>query len=135
MKICTDIDQSINLVKSNILSIENADMYYPNRTGRYGINYAVPIEIKLGMNLLSQEIPAFSIDVLANLLPIYLFEFDRGIDLSIYPNSNGKGWHVAYMPNNKVDLEKDSFRLISDGATLVDALYEMVLKLHELNLL
>lgn len=64
-KICTSIEQSKRLVKLGI-DVKTADMYYPNRVGID--NYALPIEWKNGLSLLSQEIPAWSLTALMNLL-------------------------------------------------------------------
>jgi hypothetical protein len=63
-------------------------------------------------------------------MPPYLFEWERGIDLNIYRNLNGKGWHVSYMPNNINDMKKDKFRQITNG-NLIDAAFEMICWLIE----
>lgn len=65
-KICTSIEQSKKLIELGI-DVNTADMYYPNRVGID--NYALPIEWKNGLSLLSQEIPAWSLTALMNLLP------------------------------------------------------------------
>lgn len=62
----TDVEQSKKL--SEFLSIESADMYYPNRID---IKYqgTLPIEFKHGNPLLSQEILAWSLTALLNIIP------------------------------------------------------------------
>lgn len=64
-------------------------------------------------------------------MPPYLFEFERGIDLNIYPNLNGKGWHCSYMPNNIENMKKDKFKQITNGDNPVDAAFEMICWLKE----
>lgn len=127
-KICTSQEQSQKLIELGI-DVNTADMYYPNRVGID--NYALPIEWKNGLPLLSQEIPAWSLTALLKLMSPYLFEFERGIDLNIYPNLNGKGWHCSYMPNNIEDMKKDKFKQITNGDNPVDAAFEMVCWLKE----
>jgi len=65
MKAYTDISQSKKLAE--ILPIESADMYYPNRTD---ITYqgALPIEYKHGNPLLSQEIAVWSLAALLGVI-------------------------------------------------------------------
>lgn len=64
-------------------------------------------------------------------MPPYLFEWERGIDLNIYRNLNGKGWHVSYMPNNIESMQKDKFRQITNGNTPLEAAFNMVVWLLE----
>lgn len=79
----------------------------------------------------SKDLPCWSLGALLELMPPYLFEFERGIDLNIYRNLNGKGWHVSYMPNNTESLLKDRFRQINNGKTPIEAAYNMVVWLLE----
>lgn len=65
-KICTSIEQSKKLIELGI-DVNTADMYYPNRVGID--NYALPIEYKNGLPLLSQEIPAWSLVALLGVIP------------------------------------------------------------------
>lgn len=78
-----------------------------------------------------RAIPAWSLGALLELMPPYLFEWERGIDLNIYRNLNGKGWHCSYMPNNINDMQKDKFRQITNGDTTLEAAYNMVVWLLE----
>jgi hypothetical protein len=76
-------------------------------------------------------LPCWSLGALLEVMPPYLFEFERGIDLNIYRNLNGNGWHVSYMPNNDESMQKDKFRQITNGETPIDAAYNMVVWLIE----
>ena len=114
------------------LDSSTADMCYKSM-GK-GLFIQDPIVIDENY-LLINDIPCWSIEALSELLPPYLFEFERGIDLNIYRNLNGKGWHVSYLPNNTESLLKDKFRQISNGNTLIEAVYNMILWLFENNLI
>ena len=136
-KICTDLQQSKRLIKLGI-DINTANMYWKrsnfngDSSWKYHIKRAAfPMEFFKSKDY----VPAWSADALSNLLPPYLFEFERGIDLNIYPNLNGKGWHCSYMPNCIENMKKDKFKQITNGATIIDAMFEMIIRLHELNLL
>ena len=124
-KICTSQEQSQKLMELGI-DVNTADMYYD--VNSYGIQ-GKP-EVAVG-KVWSKDIPAWSLTALLKLMPPYLFEFERGIDLNIYPNLNGKGWHCSYMPNNIEDMKKDKFKQITNGDNPVDAAFEMVCWLKE----
>lgn len=64
--ICTSIEQSLKIIELGF-DINTADMYYPNRVGSN--NYPLPIECKMNLPLLSQEIPAWSLSALLKLIP------------------------------------------------------------------
>ena len=122
-KICTSIEQSQKLIELGI-DICTADMLW---------TYDFTVNAINGLNVISEQlkpeekdIPAWSLTALLKLMPPYLFEFERGIDLNIYPNLNGKGWHCSYMPNNIEDMKKDKFRQITNGDNTVDAAFDMV---------
>lgn len=122
----TTISQSKQLIEAG-LEIDTADKYF-----NCGDSNDVR-ELKSCLFLKDVDIPCWSIEALSELLPPYLFEFERGIDLNIYRNLNGKGWHVSYLPNNTESLLKDKFRQISNGNTLIEAVYNMILWLLENN--
>lgn len=124
-EICTSQEQSQKLIELGI-DVNTADMYYD--VNSYGIQ-SKP-EVAVG-KVWSKDIPAWSLTALLKLMPPYLFEFERGIDLNIYPNLNGKGWHCSYMPNNIEDMKKDKFKQITNGDNPVDAAFEMVCWLKE----
>ena len=129
MKSYTDLDQSKKLAE--ILPIESADMYYHNRVD-IPDNFPLPIEWKRGLPLLSQEIPCWSLAALFDLLPN-----NEHIGTSISRGS----WKidpVEYVPNTwwceYEDTENQTeFNVSADNP--VDACYEMIIKLHEQNLL
>lgn len=110
----TDINQSRKLAE--ILPMESADMYYPNRTD---IKYqgALPIEYKHGNPLLSQEIAAWSLAGLLNTLPFPNLSKDK-------LGSGKEGWMVSVYPDN---CRYDS--CWHDNP--IDACIEMVLKFFE----
>jgi len=127
-KICTDIKQSRKLIELG-LDVKTADMYWWATSLRYYIEAMDDGDF----NEAEGHIPAWSLSALLNLMPPYLFEFERGIDLNIYPDLNGKGWHCSYMPNNIYNMPKDKFRQITSNDNLLDAAYEMVVWLLENN--
>lgn len=129
IKAYTDLEQSKKLAE--ILPIESADMYYPNRTD---VKYqgALPIEFKYGNPLLSQEIAAWSLAALISVLPN-----NEHIETTI---SRG-GWKIEpieYLSNTwwceYEDTENQTeFNISADNP--VDACCEMIIKLHELKML
>lgn len=136
IKSYTSLEQSRKLAE--ILPLESADMYYCYSRDVYTKEWdydTTPIIIDEDNQSDICDVPCWSLAALLNVLPTYLFDFERGIDLNIYPNLSGKGWHCSYMPNCIENIKTDKFKLITSGDTLVDACYEMILKLHELNLL
>lgn len=116
----TDIEQSRKLAK--ILPLESADMYYPNRTD---VKYqgALPIEFKYGNPLLSQEIAAWSLAALLSVLPKTInFGYENDSTFVLKPLENGKYLADYY----EVSCVKDN---------PIDACYEVIIRLNELNLL
>ena len=134
-KICTSLEQSKKLIELGI-DVNTADMHYSTWTilnkGEYILspNQGETIE-ELQENYGNQVIPAWSISALLNLMPPYLFEFERGIDLNIYPSLNGKAWHCSYMPNAVENMKNDKFKQITKGDNLIDAAFEMVVWLKK----
>lgn len=139
-KICTDINQSKKLIELGI-DINTADMFYADLLvddnhkynlhplESYGFKTFEETKLKASEHL--DFIPAWSLTSLIELMPPYLFEFERGIDLNIYRNLNGKGWHCSYMPNVIENMKKDKFKQITNGDNAVDAAFEMVVWLLE----
>jgi len=112
-KICTSIEQSKKLLSLG-LDPCTADMWY-SYYGNSKYNPTIAYEGQQWFlcqirNSLHDDIPCWSLTALFELMPPYLFELERGIDLNIYRNINSKGWHVSYMPNNIIDMQKDKFR-------------------------
>ena len=122
MKAFTDIQQSKKLAE--ILPMESVDMYYPNRTDtKY--QGALPIEWKRGLQLLSQEIPCWSLAALLDVLnkTAYFIDEDASVNLSSYKAIE---WYLGI---NNSDLE------LITKVNPIDACVEMIIKLHELKML
>lgn len=130
-KICTSLEQSQKLIELGI-DVNTADMFWDTL-------FAKKPEAQVDNHNLVDEyddehrVPAWSLTALLKLMPPYLFEFERGIDLNIYPNLNGKGWHCSYMPNNIENMKKDKFKQITNGDNPVDAAVEMICWLKKYN--
>ena len=126
MKAYTDIEQSKELAK--ILPVESADMSWA------GTGLGNPFARTIPCKGYPEEIcPCWSLAALLDVLPPYLFEFERGIDLNVYPNLNGKGWHCSYMPNAIENMKNDKFKQITNGDNLIDAAFEMICWLKKNN--
>ena len=129
-KICTSIEQSKKLIELGI-DVSTADMFWKNGVSDKYIQRFTPF-VSSGTNIdYDYDIPAWSLSALLELMPPYLFEFERGIDLNIYPNLSGKAWHCSYMPNAVENMKNDKFKQITNGDNLVDAAFEMVCWLLE----
>ena len=126
-KICTSIEQSKKLIELGI-DVNSADMvFHKNLDGTYNL--------RVVDNVLKYDIPAWSLSALLELMPSYLFEFERGIDLNLYPAINHKTWLCSYMPNVIENMKTDKFKQITHADSLVDAAYEMIIWLKENNYL
>lgn len=137
-KICTSLEQSKKLIELGI-DENTSDMVYLKSyfeddynllVGSYHEGYAEKDNETL-VPVFDEHIPAWSLSALLELMPPYLFEFERGIDLNIYPNLSGKAWHCSYMPNAVENMKNDKFKQITSGDNLVDAAFEMVCWLLE----
>ena len=126
-KICTSIEQSKRLIELGI-DVNSADMvYHKELNGTYSL--------RVVDNVLKYDIPAWSLSALLELMPSYLFEFKRGIDLNLYPSINRKVWLCSYMPNVVENMKTDKFKQITHADSLVDAVYDMIIWLKENNYL
>ena len=123
MKRNTDIEQSKKLIELGI-DVNTADMYYPNRTD---IQYqgALPIGMKHGNSLLAQEIPAWSLAALLDILSktAHSIDEDGSVDLCDYKDIE---WSLC--------LTNTSAGLVTANNP-VDACYQMIIKLHEIKML
>ena len=132
----TSIEMSKKLIELG-LNPDSADMFYNEEPDEYYpkdiVDTKYPMVIREGQKHYLKEygVPCWSLGALLEVMPPYLFEFERGIDLNIYRNLNGKGWHVSYMPNNDESMQKDKFRQITNGGTPIEAAYNMVVWLLE----
>lgn len=123
IKAYTDISQSKKLAE--ILPIESADMlwgYYYN-----GKDYCVP-NIRpfrdIHNNIPKGYTPAWSLAALLNILPVSIYD-----NTDEYSQLEFSKISVAYHDIN------DGIKVGSIKDNLVDACYELILKLHKLNLL
>lgn len=120
----TTIEQSKHLLELG-LDTNTADMLWEQHNKEEPYVTIKPWTTK-GKNIGAHILPCWSLTALLELMPPYLFEWERGIDLNIYRNLNGKGWHVSYMPNNINDMKTDKFRQITNGDTPIEAAYNMM---------
>ena len=122
MKSYTDLEQSKKLAE--ILPIESADMYYYTVNGDL---YKTPnvIESKDDLYVDKKSIPCWSLAALFKVLPDTITSND-GIAFKLNIKKN-----IIEYSNPSLYLIYKSVK--SDN--LVDACVEMILKLHELNLL
>ena len=118
MKAYTDIEQSKKLAE--ILPLESADMYYPNRIDME-YQSALPIEFKLGNPLLSQEIPCWSLAALLEVI---------GVECRMEKTPLDQSGEFTYL---FVDDYYNIRTFEEDNA--VDAAIEMIYKLKEKDLL
>lgn len=143
-KIATDLEQSKKLAE--ILPIESADMYYHNTSIR-GINYvdahqleAKPYNTTIGTswfeaykkhNPMFEVVPAWSLSALMDILPHEIIFDCKSYNFKMCTDvySSGEKYYDLGYQGVGYWLE------YVDSTDLVDACYEMILKLHELNLL
>ena len=115
MKSYTDISQSKKLAK--ILPLESADMCYLREDGQ--AKTMSPSKISEILNVSKpQVIPCWSLAALLSVLP-YCPDLSKHTDGKWYITTYPNGVHTCLMAYDSP----------------VDACYELILKLHELNLL
>lgn len=112
MKSFTDIEQSKKLIELGI-NVNTADMYYPNRIGMD--NYPLPIEWKNGLPLLSQEILAWSLSALIELMPERI-KIGEELSFCLASKKSSTGFSFGY------NLNASTF--VADNP--LDAAFEMV---------
>ena len=153
MKSYTDLDQSRKL--AGMLSIESADMRYgyiapydySDRMydGGYDeIPYPKDFLIKnpnFSADEYDAELPCWSLAALLNLLPNEIitdnrFECHYQIHIRKYDGDDNTTLHqIAYGNNRGSSGSWHDMVNTGEKESLIDACYEMILKLHELNLL
>ena len=111
MKVYTDLEQSKKLAE--ILSLESADMFY--RDNR------IDVKLMWEHNAPKVESPCWSLAALLDILP-------KGTDI-IKEEADTENERYMCTVGIKDDI------ISTFGNNPVDACYEMILKLHELNLL
>jgi len=112
IKSYTDLEQSKKLAE--ILPLESADNYYSWHDNRY---YVVNKDCPYPYSL-KEKIPCWSLAALFSVLP-------EGYSSIITKSFNGKDYHC--------ELDGKPIETMADNP--IDACYEMILKLNELNLL
>lgn len=126
MKLCTDISQCKILAK--ILSFESADLWYWEwPTAPEYNNYERPMFHK-GSDIVN--VPCWSLSALLDAIPQEIFDGEYIINIT---EGFGDRWVLTY---DHHENSNHSYYGLSSGAdNLVDACYEMILKLHERGLL
>ena len=122
MKPYTDLNQSKKLAE--ILPLESADMYYD--VDSYGVQ-TTP-EVLMTSVVRKKDIPCWSLAALINILPDTITDEDGTIfGLNIKKN------FIEYYNPSMGALYATYHSIIAED--LVDACYEMIIKLNGLNLL
>ena len=129
IKSFSDLEQSRKLAE--ILPIESADMYWSRCTitdfgdGVLKVSYAVePCNISQFRNT-KEDIPCWSLAALLGMLPKRIEIVDNVYELSVYLY----GLYYWNISNGNLCFES------KDKDNLVDACYEMIIRLNEFNLL
>lgn len=142
MKSYTDLEQSKKLAE--ILPLESADMHYNNASIK-GINYvdeyraelmdyntAQKVLSKYLVNPMFEIIPCWSLAALLDILPIRIGSIRQKGSLRLRTDKCETDFNIWYVELDS-GCVKEGLDIIKDNP--VDACYEMILKLHELNLL
>ena len=125
-KICTSIEQSKKLIELGI-DISTADFmweYNSDKETYWNKPTVIPIDDYIFVN----DIPAWSLSALLELIPPYLGEFNDGIDFGFGKAMNGKWYSAHYLKATKDDVKP--FKTVT-GDTSVDAAFEMICWLKE----
>ena len=132
MKGYTDLEQSKKLAE--ILPLESADMYWWSTSLRYYIEAIDDGDF----NEEEGHIRAWSLAALLDILPDDWWGYNKHYFLEISKMGDSGKPYVRYF-RFREDWEGANFGRITHisytSDSLVDACYEMILKLHELNLL
>lgn len=115
MKAYTDLEQSKKLAE--ILTIESADMYYTL------IDQGLYLEVKQGIEPSKDDIPCWSLAALLDVLPNKL---QIALAINDFQGDRKEKYAIGSVEHDKYDCFADNS---------VDACYEMIIKLHEQNLL
>ena len=141
IKSFTDLEQSKKLAE--ILPIESADMWWSRCTitdfgdGALKVSYAVePCNISQFRNT-KEDIPCWSLVALFNVMPQIndwvIPHGHKNDKLSQFEPKICKIWEHSIIPSYKVTYGNGLSTDIYDNP--VDAVFEMILKLHELGIL
>ena len=151
MKSYTDLEQSKKLAE--ILPIDSADMFYNEEQDEtYSkdiVDTKYPMVIREGQKCYLEEygIPCWSLAALLNIMPKHIKQNDgRTYKFHIF-NDDGiviQRWGCSYVAkdyHNRAEYLSDPTLkypiniYANKHEDIIDACYEMILKLHELNLL
>lgn len=142
MKSYTDLEQSKKLAE--ILPIESADMYYSATIDATTFKpvYGTPPRVKQECSATYKtDIPCWSLAALLDVLPNEISTGERFIDkfqivVRKYDGGDNTTFHQIAYGNNR-GLSGSWHDMINTGErkNLVDACVEMIVKLHEMNLL
>lgn len=114
MKGYTNLEQSKKLAE--ILSLESADMYY-SKTKILNSDETDYI-VKVGTPIVITDVPCWSLAALLDVLPKTINHN------TLFIETSPALWHIGYRGT-----------YIARSENLIDACYEMILELRELNLL
>ena len=132
-KICTDIEQSEKLIEFGI-DVNTADMCHRFRWSNDSF-ILLPCAEK-AREPITDDIPAWSLSALLKLMPFQIMRNKLRYSISFWKGHNREGdtycyeYISKYLSNKELKLFKTKHR-----NNPVDAAFEMILKLHELNLL
>ena len=133
IKSFTYLPQSKVLAK--ILPLESADMHYNDWTYDFydGYEHTGHFKAYLGSPIIicgEQDIPCWSLAALLSVIPQEIFDGEYIINIT-------EGWDNKWiLTYDHHENRNHSYYTLSIGAdNLVDACYEMILKLHELKML
>ena len=135
-KITTDLEQSKQLAE--FLPLESADMYYfldPTPAGN--IYHLTEQRFDIGIKNFPRydegDIPCWTVGAIIELLPYDIKGYNLAIYKSYCPNEKNFAYELSY-EGDFSDYEL-SILASTSSIELIDACYEMIIKLHELNLL
>ena len=134
MRAYTSLEQSKILAK--LLPIGSADLYWSRCAitdfgdGTLKVSYAVePCNISQFRNT-DEDIPCWSLATLLEIIPSEIFSGEYIINIT---EGLDNKWCITY---DNIDNRNHSFYGLSSSAdNLIDACYEMILKLHGLKML
>lgn len=128
MKAYTDLEQSEEL--SEILPIESADMCYIQHSLE---NYYSPTPQIGRYSAMQNQMPCWSLTALLSVLPFHLIVNDRSYLFSMVKGFNkiGETYAIKYTIFNTTFY----YHITDYHNNPVDAAYEMIIKLHESNIL
>lgn len=121
MKSYTDVEQSKKLAK--ILPLESADMCY--RIVAYNPNDAHEYQPYCFVGTLESDIPCWSLAALIDVLPL---------EVETHKQTDGHKIYY-YVESYMKRMDKEIYLSTELHENLVDACYELILKLHEQKLI